>query len=336
MRSYIEKMWYQPSLTCLVYFLLPFSWLFRSVIFIRRFLYQQGIKKSLRLPVPIIVVGNITVGGTGKTPLVIWLVKLLQAKGYAPGVISRGVGGRKQLIPVWMQADSKVEEVGDEAVLLSKRTACPVVVCVDRVAAAQALLSKGSVDIIVSDDGLQHYRLARDIEIIMIDGMRGFGNQQLLPAGPLREPMDRIKSADFIVKQVSQNFVESSSDNTMLLKGDTLVAVKDDTVRIPLSEFNAKRVHAVAAIGNPQRFFALLREQGFEVIEHQFVDHYLFTQQDLQFADDLPVIMTEKDAVKCVDIADERCWYIPVDAMVKIEFVDRLLKQLTKISVVLL
>jgi tetraacyldisaccharide 4'-kinase len=342
MLSLYEQHWYRSSLTFLTYCLLPFSWLFRLCISIRRFLYHSKIKKSFAFPVPIIVVGNITVGGTGKTPFVIWLVQQLSEQGYTPGIVTRGVGGKRCMKPSWIDASSDVKEVGDEAVLLAKRAQCPIVTCVDRVAAVQELLSKTKCTIVISDDGLQHYRLKRDIEIAIIDDMRGFGNQQLLPAGPLREPVSRLKKVDLIIKHVmkwdytanvsiesllnqllasekkKREFEKISNEKVkecrMLLQGDIVISIKNESHKIPLATWNHRRIHAVAAIGNPKRFFSMLREKGFDVVEHGFSDHYFFREQDLNFSDDLPIVMTEKDAVKCREFTSDKLWYIPVNA----------------------
>lgn len=305
--SWYERHFYSRTLTSFTFCLLPFSWIFRSIVSIRRFCYRNKIKKSHRFPVPIIVVGNITLGGTGKTPCVIWLTEFLRAHGYKPGIVSRGVGGKKQKIPQQVFLHSNVKEVGDEALLLVKRTQCPLVICINRVAAVKKLLAETDCDIIISDDGLQHYRLQRDIEILMIDPMRELGNQRLLPAGPLREPVKRLKEADFVICD-------------MQVSGELLVSLKT-AEKISLSQFPHKKIHAVAAIGNPQRFFNMLREKRFEIIEHIFPDHYLFQKEDLQFPDNLPIIMTEKDSVKCQEGYDERFWYIPVQAHFNEEFV---------------
>ncbi len=312
---FCDRHWYHPSLTLLTFFLLPFSWLFRLIVAARRFLYRFKFKKSYRFPVPVIVVGNLTVGGTGKTPFVIWLVNDLREQGYVPGIVSRGVGGKQYSQPYWVNTDAAVCDVGDEAILLAKRAQCPVVICIDRVAAVRELLAKSTCNIVISDDGLQHYRLARDYEINIIDGMRSFGNQQLLPAGPLREPVSRLKSVDCIVQNgavISAFSGKTKEIVEMTLVGDTLVSVANEAITVPLQEFIHKRIHAVAAIGNPKRFFNMLREKGFEVIEHAFPDHAFFSPEDLNFADDLPIVMTEKDAVKCQQFASKKLWYLPV------------------------
>jgi tetraacyldisaccharide 4'-kinase len=308
MSGRLERDWYRPSLTFQTKCLLPFSWLFRAVVAARRFLYRHKIKKTYRFSAPVIVIGNITVGGTGKTPFIIALAQWLHSEGYKPGIVSRGVGGEKQLMPYWVNETSNVREVGDEAVLLAKRTQCPLVICIDRVAAVKELLANTACNIVLSDDGLQHYRMHRDIEIALIDVLRGLGNQQLLPAGPLREPVSRLNEVDFVIDGV-------------VLDGDGLVSVKNETQKIPLHLFEHKHVHAVAAIGNPNKFFNLLREKGLEVIEHVFPDHYHFKKNDFDFDDAFPIIMTEKDAVKCHEFAEENFWYLPVAVKLDEQFI---------------
>ncbi len=312
--------WYQKHLTGLTILLLPLSWLFRLVVMVRYFFYRFIFKKK-SFPVPIIVVGNLTVGGTGKTPLVIWLANSLKKKGFRPGIVSRGVGGKKIDRLQWVDANSDVQVVGDEAILLARRAACPMVVCADRVAAVSELLRHSHCNVVISDDGLQHYRLSRDIEIIVIDGARGLGNDQLLPAGPLREPRGRLQRADLIVVNGDERPLSHAEKNinpdkiiSMSLAGNTVSSIAAPNKSLDLSCFANKTVHALAAIGHPHRFFETLRKQNVDVIEHVFPDHYLYQREDIFFADNLPVIMTEKDAVKCVKWADERHWYLPVDA----------------------
>lgn len=324
LRNNLIRQWYVPSLTGLTRCLLPFSWTFRAFVRLRRFLYQIHLRKITVFPVPIIVVGNITVGGTGKTPFVIELVNVLKQQGYNPGIVSRGAGGAKHRTPYWVTNHSDVRYVGDEAVLLAKRTGVPLVVCTQRVSAVKALLANAGCDVVISDDGLQHYALKRDIEIVMVDMLRGLGNQQLLPAGPLREPMSRLAEADFIIRtslsssltfrDLSVGF--SKPQYNMTLQGDTLISVQHETKKLSIQDLPPGKVHAVAAIGNPQRFFSMLRQQGCDVIEHSFPDHYVFTPMDLNFSDKHPIIMTEKDAVKCQLLANERCWYVPLKVLV--------------------
>ncbi len=311
MRQFLEKQAYHPSLTPLTFLLLPFSWLFRVGVSLRYFFYRF-IKKPIDFPLPIIVVGNLTVGGTGKTPFVIWLADQLRAKGYRPGIVSRGVGGKKLRQPYWVTAEDEAAHVGDEALLLAKRTNCPMVVCVDRVAAVRELLQKTECNIVISDDGLQHYRLSRTMEIVIIDGSRQFGNRQLLPAGPLRESLTRLKTVDLVVTH-GENAVGQTE--TMQLQGDVLYSLVLPDKTLKLTELKNKTVHAVAGIGNPQRFFSTLKKLGIQVVEHSFPDHYLYQRADINFADEFPVIMTEKDAVKSFTFADQRHWYLPVNAV---------------------
>lgn len=301
---------YRRSPTLLAILLLPLSWIFKSLVTLRRFLYRHKIIRSFHFPVPIIVVGNITVGGTGKTPLAIWLAHFLKAKGFRPGIVTRGVGGKKQVLPYRVTSETEPTVAGDEAVLLRERSKCPVVVCVDRVAAVRDLLAHADCNVVITDDGLQHYRLKRDIEIAVVDAERQLGNRCFLPAGPLRESSTRLKEVDFVV----QHGIAQQGVLTMQLEGCQLVAVTDKSVSIAIQDFTQRKVHAVAGIGHPGRFFAVLRAKGFDVIEHVFPDHYLYCVEDFQWGDALPIIMTEKDAVKCKSFADQRFWYLPVNA----------------------
>jgi tetraacyldisaccharide 4'-kinase len=318
----IDYHWYRDSHSLLGFTLLPLSLLFGAVVSVRRALYRSGIKKTYHAPVPVIVVGNITVGGTGKTPLVIWLTNFLQAQGFKPGVISRGYGGDGKLKLVDQHADPRI--AGDEAVLIARRTKRPVVTAIDRVAALKKILAETDTNIVISDDGLQHYHLGRQLELAMVDGERRFGNQSLLPSGPLREPVSRLTQVDFIVTQ--QNPL--AAEYLMRLAGDEVVAVNANEKTRRLQDFYGTKVHAVAAIGNPRQFFSRLRAQGITVIEHVFPDHYYFKPQDLTFADDLPVIMTEKDAVKCQDQMMPNHWYLPVTAEMNQLFSENILKKI--------
>ncbi|MHB8346214.1 MAG: tetraacyldisaccharide 4'-kinase [Acidiferrobacterales bacterium] len=289
--------------------LMPLSGIYWVISGIRNRLYDLGLRPIAQLPVPVIVVGNITVGGTGKTPLVLWLSQMLRRAGYRPGIIARGYGGRSETWPRILAADSDPGEVGDEPVLLARRAGCVVAVGPDRVAAARALLAAHHCDVVISDDGLQHRRLGRDIEIVVIDGHRRFGNGLLLPAGPLREPILRLQRADVRVTQgtalAGEHGMElHAQDLRNLVSGKTLAP----------GDFAEKKVHAVAGIGNPGRFFATLRELGLDVREHPFPDHHRFRPEDLDFGDSAPVIMTEKDAVKCERFARPDDWFLEVEA----------------------
>lgn len=324
MRFDITTHWYERRLTWLTFLLLPFSWVFRLIVAIRRAAFRYGLFKSYRLSVPVIVVGNITVGGTGKTPCVIWLVNFLRSHGFNPGIVSRGAGGARQDSPHWVVQSDSPSVVGDEALLLSCKTHCPMVVGVDRVAAARELLKRANCDIIISDDGLQHYRLARDIEIVMVDGDRRFGNRQLLPAGPLREPLSRLKTATY---QVVTNGV--TDQYTLSLLPLEVVSVMDPSRVIALKSFPYRSVHAVAGIGNPSRFFQTLNALDFTITPHVFPDHHHYQQHELQFSDEQPIIMTEKDAVKCRTFADARYWFLRVSAKMSEAFERDLLKKLS-------
>lgn len=324
----ITKHWYQRRLTWLTFLLLPFSWLFRLIVSLRRYAFQRGLLQSYRLPVPVIVVGNMTVGGTGKTPCVIWLAQFLRAHGWRPGIVSRGVGGVRQVTPHWMEQTDLPAVVGDEALLLLRKTHCPMVIGVDRVAAAHELLKRANCNIIISDDGLQHYRLARDIEIVMMDGDRRNGNQQLLPAGPLREPLSRLKNATY---QVVTNGGASDKYALSLVPLD-LVSVTDPSQIHSLKSFPYQSVHAVAGIGHPLRFFNQLAALGFKTTTHRFPDHHSYQREELVFTDDRPIIMTEKDAVKCRTFADNRYWCLRVTARISDAFEKDLLQTLSNLG----
>ncbi len=264
---------------------------------------------------PVIVVGNVTVGGTGKTPLVIWLADYLRAQGIKPGVICRGHGGTEQG-PVLVSETSEPFLVGDEAVLLARRCGCPVVAGRKRLQAARWLCRKFPCQVILSDDGLQHYALPRTVEIVVIDGVRRFGNGRLLPAGPLREPAGRAEEADLIVSHGSARAKEWE----MNLTGGRAVKLCNPGQTCSLDAFKGRPVHAVAGVGHPHRFFQSLRDAGMEVIPHVFPDHHRYNEKDICFSDDLPVLMTEKDAVKCFAFAGENDWYIPVAAEIDEKF----------------
>lgn len=327
----MNKTWldrYGYSLNLVAVLLWPFSLLFSIAVRMRRQLYQLKLLKSAPVSAPVIVVGNISVGGAGKTPLVAQLVILLRESGYDPGVISRGYGGQSKEWPRHVTLDADPRQVGDEPVLLAKRCGCPVVVGPDRVAAARALLANHNCNVIVSDDGLQHYRLQRDIEIAVVDGWRRLGNGACLPAGPLREPPSRLRTVDFVVG----NGAARGGEYLMSLRGDTVVNLADALVSAALSSFQKSTVHAVAGIGDPQRFFDHLRHARLRLIEHPFPDHHLFRAEDLRFPEDFPVLMTEKDAIKCRTFANEDWWYAPVSAHLDPEFEEQLLKKLATIA----
>ena len=309
-----------------LYLLAPLSFLYRVIITIRKKLYQKRIFTRTKISAPVIIVGNITLGGTGKTPLVIALVEFLQVNGFSPGVVSRGYGGKAKHYPCLVTEQSTPQVVGDEPLLIYLRTQCPIVVDPNRVQAAQYLLEKFSCNIIISDDGLQHYALERDIEIAVIDGERRLGNGFCLPAGPLREPKKRLEKVSFIVCNGNAHVGEFP----MQLKPGFLHNAKTQQA-ISIKDFPSEKIHAVAGIGNPQRFFHLLRELNFIVIEHSFPDHHHFSAADLIFDEKLPIIMTEKDAVKCRDFSNKDCWYLPVSAELTEEFKIELLMKITSL-----
>jgi tetraacyldisaccharide 4'-kinase len=321
----IDRYWYCRNIVA--YLLLPISWLFCAIVVLRRIAYARGLIKSYKLDVPVIIVGNISVGGTGKTPLVAAIVNHLQASGLRPGIVSRGYGGTAKSWPQSVEASSDPATVGDEPVLLARHCNCPISVGPDRVRDATQLIYHDDCNIIVSDDGLQHYRLKRDIEIVVVDADRHFGNGFCLPAGPLREGKSRLRSVDFVVANgasadYSYRFRLGVIHAENLYNGQT----------VDLASFAGEQVHAVAGIGNPPRFFAYLRNAGIKVVEHPFPDHHDFTANDLAFEDDLPVLMTEKDAVKCAAFAASRHWYVKVAAEPEQRFFQDLTARLKAIN----
>lgn len=304
----LQRHW--QSVTWLVCVLWPISMLFRLLVFGRRVLFQLGIFRRYYSPLPVIVVGNITVGGTGKTPLIIGIAQHLQANGYKPGVVSRGYGGAVGDVAHLVGEDDNAAQVGDEPVLIANRTGAPVAVCRERHLAVELLLQSTEVDVVLSDDGLQHYTLARDLEIVSVDAERGFGNGFMLPAGPMREPASRLASVDYVIsKHKSARYADYFS-----LQAQHLVSLSDADVAVELEHFTGKPVHAVAGIGNPDNFFELLRASGLLVTGHAFPDHHQYSPSELEFADARPIIMTEKDAVKCRGFSLSNAWYLTVAA----------------------
>ena len=299
--------------------LFPLSLLFGLMAALRRAAYRAGWMRARRFPVPVLVVGNITVGGTGKTPLVIWLAEYLRQQGWRPGIVSRGYGGKARRWPQQVRADSDPATVGDEAVMLAARSGCPMSVGPDRPAAVEALLAHTTVDIVISDDGLQHYALARDLEIAVVDGERRLGNGLLLPAGPLREPKSRLDSVDMVVVNGQGRPGEFS-----MKIFQPLVRPLAGDAELPITRFAERKVHAVAGIGNPQRFFRLLAKHRIHIQPHAFPDHHPFCAEDLHFTDELPILMTEKDAVKCRRLPCRDCWVVHVNAQPDASFVHRL------------
>lgn len=317
---WLERHWYR--LTPVSVLLAPFAFVYCCLAVLRRWLYRLGVLRAVRLPVPVIVVGNVTVGGTGKTPLVLWLVRFLQGRGYRPGIVTRGYGGRARTWPQHVTGSADPAEVGDEPVLLARHSGCPVVADPDRARAAGELVRAGC-DVVVADDGLQHYRLARDLEIGVIDGERRFGNRLCLPAGPLREGAGRWRQLEVRMAQGMPREGEWGlrlAERGFYRLGTTEVVQAD--------YFRGRPVHAVAGIGHPARFFALLRRLGLELIEHPFPDHHPYRAQELAFGDGLDVIMTEKDAVKCERLGVVRGWYLAVEAVPDPRLGERILQLL--------
>lgn len=326
MKIDIEKLWYSKNILSI--FLLPLSWLFQLVSFLRRSFYKLFHTNAAIEDVCIIVVGNITVGGTGKTPFVSYLAQLCKEKDLKVGVVARGYGRTDESVLIEVLDDSDAVEVGDEALMLKQQTSCPIVVAADRNKAVKYLNDKYDLDVIISDDGLQHYSLARDYEIIVVDGEREFGNGRCLPAGPLREPVSRLNQADIVIS----NGENAAYEYQYITIHNNLVPLANRSENIALEQFSNTKVHAVAGIGHPKRFFAMLENAGINVIPHIFPDHYAFKQSDLEFNDKLPIIMTEKDAVKCSRFNKDNTWYWPIKVMPNDKLEKRISKLLEDIS----
>jgi len=324
LHAWLQRAWYEKASGR--WLLAPLSLLYAGVIALRRTAYRRGWLGSRRMSVPVVVVGNLVAGGAGKTPVTLFLAEALKARGFKPGIVSRGYGGKGGALPRAVTPDAAAADVGDEPLLLARRTGCPVVVGSDRSEAARQLVS-GGVDVVLADDGLQHYRLERDFEVCVVDAERGFGNGCLLPAGPLREPLSRLAAVDAVVLNG-----RAGSDHASLrqVAADsprfTLAARRaervDGTESRPLAEFAGRAVHAVAGIGNPARFFRLLKSHGLTVVEHPLPDHAPLSEaviDELLPAQekDRDVLMTEKDAVKLAGTHNARLWFVPVDFVIE-------------------
>jgi tetraacyldisaccharide 4'-kinase len=320
-QRWANYVWYQDVF--IATWLTGFTMLFIDFVRFRRFLYRKDFLKSTTLPCPVIIVGNISVGGTGKTPLIIALAHYLKQKGFRPGIISRGYGG-KNCGAISVSVDSSPAQVGDEPLLIAQKTACPVAIAIKRVEAAQLLLNEFNCNIILSDDGLQHYALKRDIEIAVIDGMRRFGNANCLPGGPLREPLERLNEVDFIIVN---GVAEEAREIPMSFTAEVAINLKTGEQK-PLIEFKNQTCHAIAAIGNSEQFFTFLATKGLTTKNHPFPDHHFFKAKQIHFKDQNPVLMTEKDAVKCSEIATECHWYVPIIAHLPDTFYSQLLNLL--------
>jgi tetraacyldisaccharide 4'-kinase len=330
-RERLQRDWYLSRPTFHTNLLLPLSRLFRAVAAARRRLYRVGILSQHTFAVPVVVVGNIAAGGTGKTPLVQWLARELSANRFRPGLVARGYGGTNRM-PRAVGLDDDPTVVGDESLLLAQ-SGFPVWIGHDRAAVVRELLAaEPRVNVIVSDDGLQHYRLGRVAEIVVVDGVRGFGNGRMLPAGPLREPRERVTSVDAIVINGSEStrmpFVTRPPMYVMALTGERFVQLTDASRAAHASAFAGKRVAAVAGIGNPSRFFSALRKLGLDPVCHAFPDHHAFSREDLRLPDADIIVMTDKDAIKCKAFADARMWRLPVTATLGAGLVERVLEKL--------
>lgn len=322
----IERIWSGGSLVYLL--LLPLSWLYGLVSGLIRLSYRYGLRKSWRAPVPVVIVGNLTAGGNGKTPMVIWLVEQLQQRGYRVGVVSRGYGGKSAVYPLVLDAQTTTQQAGDEPVLIFQRTGAPVAISPKRVEAVQALLQQGELDLVITDDGLQHYALQRDFELVVIDGVRRFGNGWWLPAGPMRERAARLETVDACV---ANGGVAQPGEIAMKLQAQDAVNVASGERR---SVAELPHVIAMAGIGHPPRFFATLEKLGVEAErEVAFADHQEYTQTQLTALTKpgQTLLMTEKDAVKCRSFAQPDWWYLPVDAVLPTEQAERLLQGIEKL-----
>jgi tetraacyldisaccharide 4'-kinase len=321
----LQQRWYgRPGW---LWLLLPLEGLFRIVAALRWLLYRGNLLKPYRAPVPVIVVGNIAVGGTGKTPVTLALCEWLRELGHRPGIVSRGYGAQPSQTPFLVTPDSDPQQAGDEPLLLARRSGCPVVIAPDRAAAVRHLLASSNCNLVISDDGLQHYALARDIELVVIDGARGLGNGHCLPVGPLREPRARLKRVDAVL--INGDNRSGTDGFSFELRPTALVNLATGE-RLAPQAWAGRWVHALAGIGNPGRFFATLRALGIEPIEHPLPDHHPFSPADLTFGDErgfgteLPIVMTEKDAVKCAPFATARCWYLAVETVLPDSLRERL------------
>jgi len=324
-QQWLENIWYNNGKGR--FLLLPLSALYCAINNYQR---KKQTKNQPKLPCPVIVVGNITVGGTGKTPLTIHIVKLLKKAGYKPAIITRGYGGRATVWPQSVKPETDPKLAGDEAVLMAIRTHVPVYAGADRLLSVKQIMQNEDCDVIVADDGMQHYKLPRDIQIAVVDESRMLGNGYCLPAGPLREKKERLDNCDLVVINGTVNTnLNNPAWVRMQLQGETVINLKTEEKKA-LKEFNDIIVNAVTGIGNPQRFYKTLEQEGLQINTHGFPDHYDFKGKDLIFNDQLDIIMSEKDAVKCRKFASENTWYLPVTAMLDKKFDKRVLELLAK------
>jgi len=325
MQQWLNDIWYKGSWGYI--FLIPLSWIYACLISLRKKILVHFFWRQATNLCPIIIVGNITVGGTGKTPLIIWLANYLSTQGINVAILSRGYGGKSNSLQM-VNKDSDPNIVGDEPVMLAHRTKCSVYVHSERFKAVQLIAEQGT-DVLLLDDGLQHYKLQRDFEIAVIDGERLYGNNKLLPAGPLREPVSRLDEVDVCLTQVGVNDDALISENSIkfYLKGQFAYNLCTGDSK-SLSYFCGKKVHAIAGTGNPDRFFDLLENESINVYKHSFDDHARYSPADVTFNDNLDVLMTEKDMVKCRKFANKKLWYVPVDLV----FIDKQLDWLKSVD----
>lgn len=310
--------------------LAPVEWIYLALSRRRRKRLSLP-ENQWQAPVPVIIVGNISVGGSGKTPLTLSLIDKLRARGYRPGVVSRGYGTKAPHYPFFVSTDSSPEQGGDEPCLIVRRSGVPLVIDPDRPEAVKALLASSEVNIVISDDGLQHYRLGRDLELAVVDAGRGLGNARCLPAGPLREPPERLQEVDRVILNGQGRFDFPGASTMQLQPGDLVELATGESLK-PSQWSGSRQVHAVAGIGHPQRFFDTLKALGLEPQPHPLADHAAITAEMLDFDDELPVIMTEKDAVKCGDWVRPGVWALKVDAELDKEFDDWLDQQLVRLQ----
>ena len=313
----ITAAWYtdHPALALLR----PLEWLYRAVVQRKRARFLAGEVRIYRAPVPVVVVGNITVGGTGKTPMILWMIEHCRRQGLRVGVVSRGYGAQPPHLPWRVKADQSADVAGDEPLLIVQRSGVPLMIDPDRSRAVAALLAEQPLDLILSDDGLQHYRLARDLELVLIDAARGLGNHHCLPAGPLREPIERLQSVDALLYNGAA--ADPQGGYGFTLQPQNLVNLRSGEARALTHFPPGQALHAVAGIGNPQRFFNTLEGLHWRPVAHAFADHAPYSAELLNFSPVLPVLMTEKDAVKCRAFAADDWWYLAVNAAPSVAFV---------------
>ena len=328
--KFINYHWYNKNLTWLAITLYPMSFLFGIISFIRYLFFKLCYGNKQQVKVPLIVVGNISVGGVGKTPLVESLVFNLKQCGYQPGIISRGYGGHSPSYPVEVKLDGRFDIYGDEPYMLKESLLCPVVVSSNRVKAAKYIYKECNVDVIISDDGLQHYKMYRDIEIAVIDGVRLLGNGMLLPAGPLRESKRRLKKVNYILMNGGRDIGGSYLMKTKVIALVNLVTGKEYHPKY----LNKYEVHAVAGIGNPEKFFQDLIKCGYSIIKHAFIDHHKYSKKDFDHFSDIPIIMTHKDAIKCSFLNNENVFYLKIGVDICRQFYDVINQDVEKLMTI--